>query len=311
MAGTVLTVTLNPMIDKTVMVDAFRRGTITRGSAVSIVVGGKGINVSRQLRLLGVETLALGFAGGETGSLMRRLLDAEGIPHAFIDAGGMTREGLTYREADGTATSFFEPQHDVSEAANRLLVALVTEHMKDADWVVCSGGSPCRTTDATFADIIAAARAQGKPVVLDTYGAAFLAGLRKLPTLIKPNKQEYEETFGTRLSGIQDMVQAAKEIVRDGPAACIISNGGAHGVAVLGEQAYVFEPPAVQPVNPTGSGDTFIAAFLSASLKGWPAVETLAFAVAAATLNAAMWDVASVSPEAIAEMVPRVVLKPA
>src|SRR5512142_2286384 len=94
----ITTVTLNPMLDKTVYVEAVRPGKIVRASRVECVVGGKGINVSRQLHRLGVDTLATGFVGGEIGTMLDRLLDAEGLSHGFVRVGGMTREGVTYRD---------------------------------------------------------------------------------------------------------------------------------------------------------------------------------------------------------------------
>ena len=69
----ITTVTLNPMLDKTVSVDAIRRGAVSRASAVSMIVGGKGVNVSRQLHALGEPTVATGFVGGEVGSILERL----------------------------------------------------------------------------------------------------------------------------------------------------------------------------------------------------------------------------------------------
>ncbi|MEW6510926.1 MAG: PfkB family carbohydrate kinase, partial [Bacteroidota bacterium] len=77
----VTTVTLNPMVDKTLAIDQVRRGEVTRATAMHMVAGGKGVNVSRQLKLLGVDTVATGFIGGETGTLLERLLDEEQIPH--------------------------------------------------------------------------------------------------------------------------------------------------------------------------------------------------------------------------------------
>ena len=118
----ITTVTLNPMLDKTVAVDSLRRGAVSRASEVSTIVGGKGVNVSRQLSRLGEETVATGFIGGEIGSILERLLDGEKIPHRFIRIAGMTREGVTYLEPEGTMTSVFEPPHSVTLAeAGRLL----------------------------------------------------------------------------------------------------------------------------------------------------------------------------------------------
>src|SRR5512133_1492150 len=110
----ITTVTLNPMLDKTVYVEAVRPGKIVRASRVECIVGGKGINVSRQLHHLGSDTIATGFAGGEIGAILDRLLSEEGISHGFVRVAGMTREGVTYRDKNNVQTSIFEPPHHVT-----------------------------------------------------------------------------------------------------------------------------------------------------------------------------------------------------
>ncbi len=94
----ITTVTLNPMLDKTVYVDTIQHGKVHRASRMEMVVGGKGVNVSRQLTRLGMKTTATGFLGGEVGTLIEKLLDAEGIACDFVRVASMTREGVTYRE---------------------------------------------------------------------------------------------------------------------------------------------------------------------------------------------------------------------
>jgi 1-phosphofructokinase family hexose kinase len=309
MKGPVVTVTLNPMIDKTIAVPSLARGKITRASSVEMVVGGKGINVSRQLHHLGVETLAVAFAGGETGRLMDRLLEAEGIAHELIDVQGMTREGVTYRESDGTVTSVFEPQHGISTVDNRRLVARVEQHISSASWVVLSGGSPGVTTDATFAEIVSTCVAAGTPVALDSYGPSLRAAIDARPTFIKPNRQEYEDTFGVDLADLDDMANAARERVRRGVTYCVISDGAGPGVAASPGEAWIVNPPAVSAVNPTGSGDTLVAAVVYGLVQGWSFPRCLTFGTAAATANAAVWNVASVEEKTIRDMMSMVVLR--
>ena len=84
----IATVTLNPMLDKTVYVESIEKGKVRRATKVHSIAGGKGVNVSRQLMKLGVEGIASGFLGGEIGRLVERLLNEEGIPHEFVHVAG-------------------------------------------------------------------------------------------------------------------------------------------------------------------------------------------------------------------------------
>ena len=302
----IATVTLNPMLDKTVSVASIRRGAISRAQDVGMIVGGKGINVSRQLRRLGEETVATGFLGGEIGALVERLLDEEGIPRAFIRTSGMTREGVTYLEPDGTQTSVFEPPGAVTEAdVDRLLAECASLASRSA-WVVCSGSSPAPVADDAFRKIIARCRKNGVPVALDSYGRALQRGIESVPDFLKPNREEFEQTFGTAIRGEGDLVHAARTLVERGARYALVTDGPRPFAAADAEGAWLVTPPAVRSVNPTGSGDSMVAGILHGLVRSWPFADCLAFGAAAGAANAGVWDVASSTPGQIQALVPQV-----
>lgn len=305
----ITTVTLNPMLDKTVTVEAVRRGAVTRASGVDMVVGGKGINVSRQLHILRDETVATGFVGGETGSLIERLLDGEGIRHEFVRVEGMTREGVTYRESDGTSTSVFEPPPRATPDDVDRLIERCRFLVHKSAWVVCSGSSPSPEADDAFRTIISLCREQGVPVVLDTYGPALVRGLEAGPTMIKPNRDEFEQSFGRPLGSVEEMVAAARELVERGIGMCVITDGALPFAAATRDDAWIVTPPKITPVNPTGSGDSLIAGLLHCMLKGRPFDEALAFGAAAGVLNTGVWQVASSSLDEITSVSARVTVR--
>jgi 1-phosphofructokinase family hexose kinase len=305
----ITTVTLNPMLDKTVAVDAVRRGAVSRASGVSMVVGGKGINVSRQLRRLGEETVATGFVGGEIGSMLERLLDGEGIPHRFVRIAGMSREGVTYLEPEGTMTSVFEPSHPVTPAeAGRLLEECRTLAGK-SDWIVCSGSSPSPDADDVFRMIVAECRSRGIPVVLDSYGNALARGVQSVPDFLKPNREEFEQTFGTRLAGESDMIDAARRLVARGVRYSLITDGPRPFAAACADGAWIVTPPGVASVNPTGSGDSMIAGILYGLRQPWPFADCLAFGAAAGAANARVREVAQCSHDDITSLLPGVTVR--
>jgi len=266
----ITTVTLNPMLDKTVTVDGIRHGAIARASHVDMVVGGKGINVSRQLHVLGEETVATGFLGGEIGSLCDRLLHQEGLRAEFVHVAGMTREGVTYREAGGTLTAVFEPPHVVTVEEVAHLLETCHRLIAGSTWVVCSGSSPCLAADEVFRTIITACRTRGVPVVLDSYGNALALGMQAIPDIMKPNKEEFEQTFGWSLATEEEMAQAAREMVAQGVMLCIITDGRRPFVAADARDAWIVTPPEVVTINQTGSGDCMIAGILYALQQDWP-----------------------------------------
>jgi 1-phosphofructokinase family hexose kinase len=295
----ITTLTLNPMLDKTVYVEAVRPGKIVRASKMEYVVGGKGINVSRQLQRLGSDTLAIGFAGGEIGALLNRLLDQEGISHGFVRVAGMTREGVTYRDRSNLQTSIFEPPHHVSVEEVDALLSLCRSLAGKSSWFVCSGSSPSPEADEVFREVIVMAHEAGIPSVLDSYGNAFQRALSAVPVLVKPNKDEYEQTFGKPLKTDADFQSALDSLLRIGIAYCIITAGSSPFYAATREGMWKVTPPTVKAVNPTGSGDSMVAGLLFGLARGWDFERCLRFGAAAGVANAAVWDVAASSREQI------------
>ncbi len=289
----ITTVTLNPMLDKTVYVDRIRRGETERASKAEMVVGGKGINVSRQLKQLEIETLATGFAGGETGDLIDRLLHEEHIPHELVRVGGMTREGVTYRERDGTVTAVFEPAHQITSEGAQKLVECVAEKIPQSTWVVCSGSSPSEAADEVFAEIIQLATKQSVKSVLDSYGKVCRKAIESMPTILKINKDEYEQTFGKPLLSEKDYHIAFDELSRLGIHCSIITDGDRPVYATANDSRLKIIPPTIKAVNSTGSGDSMIAGCLYALSSGWEIERALAFGVAAGAANAGRWGVAN------------------
>jgi tagatose 6-phosphate kinase len=289
----VTTITLNPMLDKTIYVDRIERGTIHRANRMEMVAGGKGINVSRQLHRLGIRTLATGFLGGEVGAVISRLLTEEAVPHDFVQSATATREGLTYLEPDGTWTALFEPSLPVGQKAAIELKKKITELAAQSTWIVCGGSSPGSESDDTFREAIDAANRNGISSVLDSYGTAFELGLASQPTLVKPNKREFEMTFHQSLTTEADHVRAVQFLLGRGARYCVLTDGGNAFYAGIQGHFWKVTPPQLKAVNPTGSGDALVAGILYGFHQGWKFERCLAFGAAAGAANAIVWEVAN------------------
>jgi 1-phosphofructokinase family hexose kinase len=305
----ITTVTLNPMLDKTVAIDTFRRAAITRAASVSMIVGGKGVNVARQLRSLGEQTLATGFLGGEIGTLIERLLEHEGIPGEFVHVAGMTREGVTYREPDGTASSIFEPPAQVTDEEVRRLEEKCALLAGRSSWLVCSGSSPCHEADGLFSRVVAACRERGTRVACDSYGPAFARAAEAHPDLTKQNREEFQKTFGKALATLPAMLEATRAAVRAGTRYAIITDGRRPFAASSAEGSWTVAPPKVAEVNPTGSGDCLLAGILYALARGRRFPDALAFGAAAGCANAMVWEVAATTLNDILSLLPGVTVR--
>jgi 1-phosphofructokinase family hexose kinase len=305
----IVTITLNPMLDKTVHIDRQERGAIHRAQKMEMVPGGKGINVSRQLKRLGIKTLATGFLGGEVGGIVVRLLSEEGIDHDFVMTDTMTRIGVTYLEPDGTWTAMFEPSLRIDvrfvHELNKKIAALASK----STWVVCGGSSPGYEADDLFYEAIVNAHKAGVPSVLDSYGNAFELAMKAQPTLVKPNKKEFETTYGRKLETSAEHVDSVKFLLSRGARYCVISDGGKDFFAGVQGHFWRITPPNVKVVNATGSGDSMIAGILYGFRQGWKFERCLAFGAAAGAANAGTWDVAALSLVDIANLESEVVMQ--
>ncbi|HTY36514.1 MAG TPA: hexose kinase [Bacteroidota bacterium] len=305
----VLTITLNPMLDKTVHIGQLQRGAIHRATAMETVPGGKGINVSRQLKRLGIRTLATGFLGGDAGHRISEMLTAEGVDHEFVMTNARTRDGVTYLEPDGTWTAVFEPAFAIDAMSVDALRSKFDKLIPQCSWVMCGGSSPGEETDDLFFEAIVKAHDAGLPSVLDSYGNAFGRAMKAKPTMVKPNKKEFESTYNARLESAGDYVDAINFLFSQGANYCIITDGGSPFYAGVKGHYWKVSPPAVRTVNPTGSGDAMIAGILYGFRQGWKFERCLAFGAAAGAANAMMWEVALLTLDDIMRLEAQVVIQ--
>jgi tagatose 6-phosphate kinase len=295
----ITTVTLNTMLDKTVYVGKIEKGKIQRAERVEAVAGGKGVNVSRQLKTLGCGTIATGFYGGAIGKIIGQRMSDEGLCHDFVAVHSCTREGVTYREADGTVTAVFEPPHGIEKSEADELVAKCVRLAGKSTWVTFNGSSPHRNADSVYREIMDAIVDTGVRTVLDTYGEPLRRAIDARPYLFKPNKHEYEATFGVELDSEQSVRRALDDMIDRG-IQCIMLTDGRHA-AYIGtpEGHWIVRPPEIATVNPTGSGDAMIAGFIYAQEGEQPFEESCLLAAAAGAANAAKWSVADSSIDEI------------
>lgn len=302
----VTTVTLNPMLDKTVSIEKLERGAIHRASTMEMVAGGKGVNVSRQLKQLGVSTIASGFIGGWVGLIVAELIRAEGIEQEFIRTDVPTREGVTYREPNGIWTAVFEPPMRVSAEKVHELDAKLNELISKSAWLVCSGSSPGYEADDLYYEAILFAHKSGAMSVLDSYGEAFKLALKAAPSFVKINRTEFEQTFGGSLATEDDFVNGLTMMLSLGIQYCVITDGARPCYAAVQGHYWKVTPPPIQPINPTGSGDAMIAAILYGFSRGWKFQQCLSFGIAAGAANAQKWEVANSQLQEITSLEERV-----
>ena len=282
----ICTVTLNASIDKAYQLsEPLRRGAVQRVARVINRAGGKGLNCARAVRTLGADVIATGFVGGHNGRMLTELLAEDGIPEAFVRVAGETRCCVNALDPDGCSTELLEPGEPVALADVHALREAVGRLVRGASVVTLNGSLPEGAPTGTYRDLGTDARAAGARVLLDSSGAALLAGLEARPALVKPNAEELAQALGREVATMAEVVEAARELQARGVADVVVSLGSEGAVMASEEGTFRGIAPQIEAVNPVGSGDTMVGAFAVALVRGLSAPERLAFAMACAGAN--------------------------
>lgn len=288
----VYTVTLNPAIDYTMVVEDYQTGRVNRSSKEILLPGGKGINVARVLARLGVETTALGFAAGQTGEELCNMLSGCGMNTDFIRLdNGMTRINVKIKADSETEINGAGPNitmDDVNALKNRL------EAMNDGDTLVLAGSIPRGLPDTVYCDILEGVKDKKINIVVDAEGDLLLGTLKYTPFLIKPNIHELSEIFGKTPNGVQEIEELARELVHKGAKNVLVSMGKDGAVMVNKDRSVFYEAPDKKKVvNTTGSGDAMVAGFITGFGDNGHFDEALKMGIAAGSASAFSFDLAT------------------
>ena len=285
-------VCLNPALDVTHHVAAVDWAGVNRPGAVQERPGGKGLNVARTLRALGVDVLVMGLAGGITGAGVEAALGELGVPAAFTRIAGETRRTFTVVDGRGGTAAFHEAGPGVTAAEFAAFRARYARALAGSAAVVLSGSLPPGLPAGTYATLIEAATAAGVPAVLDAHGEALRRGAAAGPAIVKPNLAELEALAGRRLSAAggadRTAVAAAASGLRAAGARAVVASLGTEGLlAATGDGRWQARTPGPVAGNATGAGDAVAAALAHGLVLGRPWDERLRHAAALGAATAA------------------------
>ncbi len=157
----IVTVTMNPAIDKTVDIGKFEHGGLNRIKNVEIDAGGKGINVSKTIKELGGETIATGFIGGTTGQLIENVLNEMGIKNDFVKIESPTRTNTKLVEEGGIVTELNEPGPVITEEAMEELLTKLEGYASEETLFVLAGSVPASVDKGIYGKISDAVHKKG------------------------------------------------------------------------------------------------------------------------------------------------------
>lgn len=264
MSSLVLTVTLNPSIDRTINLSSLAIGQINRAQSITLDPGGKGVNVSRAAHATGIQTHAILVCGELGAAWMDGQLTRASIAHTIIEGGDAVRSNMTIVASDGVVTKINEPGSTLSEHQLGLVKsALLSQPLKGA-WVALAGRLNPGLAPATYKELAKVAQDGGAHVALDTSGPELREALNAgVVDLIKPNQFELAELVGRNLSTIHDVIDAAREIISGGVKTVLCSLGADGALLITADKAIHCEPAKKVSGTPVGAGDILLGTFLA------------------------------------------------
>ncbi len=284
----ILTVTLNPCIDKSSTVEKFKPESKLRCTEIVNEPGGGGINVSKALKKLESPSVALFPAGGHNGNMLCSLLKEEGILFHAVDTKVETRENWIVLETSGNNQYRFTfPGREVLEETIKTLVDQIRSF--SPTYVVASGSLPSGLPDYFYGLIVKNAAAVGAKCIVDTSGPALQALKGKGAYLIKPNSSELCKMLNVETLEKNEISDAAQQAIADGFAEIIVVSMGPDGAwLVTADEKYFVAAPPVEKKSTVGAGDSMVAGITYSLQKQLSLKEAIRFGVAcgsAATMN--------------------------
>lgn len=262
----VVTLTLNPAIDRTVTISNFKAGAVNRVESVRSHPGGKGVNVASALADNGHDVAVTGFLGRSNAGAFEELFSQKKIADHFVRIGGQTRIGIKITDpVEGETTDINFPGPRPSEAEVSMLFSRIAA--LEAEWFVVAGSLPPGVEPGIYRDIITRLRRRGARVLLDTSGDPFPLALEARPSALKPNIHEFEDYIGRSLPNEKEVIAAARELIRRRIELVVVSMGRKGACFVTAGEAVLARPPEMEVKSTVGAGDAMVAGIISGQLQ--------------------------------------------
>lgn len=283
----IYTLTLNPGLDRTLTVPSLHDNAVLRATSSRLDWGGKGFNVSRALRALGEESVALGIVGGFTGQMLTQGLAELGIKTDFVQIAGETRTNTVIEEPhSGRYIKVNEAGPTVDAAALEALYERVAAHLTIGSYFALCGSLPPGAPPDFYAELISLIQSYGAIVCLDSSGEALRQGLRSAPFLVKPNAEEATEITGIPISDAKTAQRAAGYFLDHGVTLVALTMGRDGLLLAARDFTLHLRPPQVAAQTPVGIGDALLAGLIYGLCHELPLTDIARWGVAAGTAAA-------------------------
>jgi 1-phosphofructokinase len=273
-----------------------------RGEAddVHLHAGGQGVWVSRMAMELGAAPVLCGFLGGETGAVLRPLLEPLAAEHRLA----ATRSGsgcVVVDRRDGQrrplAAALAAPpgRHELDD----LVSATCASALVSRSLVICNPYPGDALPLEVYGMLATDARENGVPVLVDLSSPRLDSALEGKPEVAKLNDWELAE-----------LRAAAERLLARGAGAVIVTRGPEPALVLRGDRAWQLAPPRFDRGRREGCGDTMMGALAAALARGVAWEHALRLGAAAGAANFLRNGLGSGRRAVVEELAERVALRP-
>lgn len=285
----IYTITLNPSIDYVMFTQQMTVGELNRTTRTEKYAGGKGINVSRLLKTLEIDSTATGYIGGFTGRFILDELEKYDIKSQFITLDRDTRINVKIKSENETEINASGPIVNESQCKQLLdQINILTPN----DLVVVSGSSAKGHGKTLYKEIAKLCNEKQIPFIIDAEKELATQTFEYKPLLYKPNIHELEAMFDTTFASDEDIISHARKIIDQGVQTVIVSMGGDGALLITDNEVYKALSPTGEVINTVGAGDSTVAGFIYAREHQYNHLKTLKYAVASGSATAFSSDLA-------------------
>ena len=285
----IYTLTLNPAIDRELTVEKVEFDAVLSALKAQVDIGGKGFNVSRLLKSMGMPSTALGFIGGRTGERLRHGLEALDIATDFVSISGETRTNISIvTDKHDHYIKVNEKGPMVDEPKQRELLDKIASLAGPGDWWVLAGSLPPGVPDSFYAEIINALNERKAISILDTTGESLRLGCDAKPYLVKPNAEETFKLTGLPVETTEQIVRAAKALLKMGTQNVVISMGKNGAFLQTTDESWLIHSPKIQEKNPIGAGDSMVGGLVWGLSQGYSLKDALGWGAASGAASASL-----------------------
>ncbi len=286
----VITLTVNPAVDKSIRINGLQPDRKLRGSTPVLEPGGGGINVARAIRKLGGACQCVYVAGGCLGDQLHELLEQEGITQHVVDSPHETRENfMVFDEATQQQYRFVTEGAPTAEIAWHQSLTLLSSLVEAGDYVVASGSLPPGVPIDYYAQVIRVVQQKGARVIVDTSGEALRVAVAAGVYLLKPNLGELSALTSQRAITAPEQEHLAQQLVAEHRAEVVVVSLGAQGAMLVAAAGVTYvTAPTVHKRTTVGAGDSMVAGMVLRLSQDWELIEAVRYGVAcgtAATMN--------------------------